>query len=149
MNADYAVKTIPRVRLVAQTRTMRPDEIGQHVEAMFDAVARALGDVPGGLDLPMATYLEVADGLEVIVGYASQGPAPTGCTVVELPEARAVCGVHIGEMSGIGDSWGALHEWIGAEGYTYAGPCREVYVRASSPDQSDWVTELQQPIGPH
>ena len=28
----------------------------------------------------------------------------------------------------------------------YAGPCREVYVRAIPPDQSDWVTELQQPV---
>ena len=26
------------------------------------------------------------------------------------------------------------------------GPCRELYVRAVSEDQSDWVTELQQPV---
>ena len=33
-----------------------------------------------------------------------------------------------------------------ASGAVVAGPCRELYVRAEGEDQSDWVTELQQPI---
>ena len=49
-------------------------------------------------------------------------------------------------MSGIGASWQALHRWVVANGYTFTGPCRELYVRAESEDQADWVTELQQPV---
>lgn len=143
---DYVVKTVPALRLVGQTRVMERDEIGAHLEAMFDAVGRALGDVPGALDTPVAAYHETEGGLEVSAGYAGTQAAPAGCTVVELPEATAVCGVHLGEMSRIGESWQALHRWVVDNGWTYAGPCREVYVRAVSPDQSDWVTELQQPV---
>lgn len=146
VDPDYVVKTVPAVRLVAQRRTMQRDEIGQHLESMFDAVARAIGDVPGAFEVPIATYAETEDGLEVVAGYVGSGPAPEGCLLVDHPEATAVCGVHLGEMARIGESWQALHRWITANGYEYAGPCREVYVRAESPDQADWVTELQQPV---
>mgnify|MGYP001046513038 CR=1 FL=1 len=143
---DYVVKTIPAVRLVAQSRTMQREEIGQHLEAMFQAVASAIGDVRGAFDTPIATYEEVEDGLRVVAGYVATGPAPAGCELVDLPGSSAVCGVHLGEMSRIGESWQSLHRWVVANGYEYAGPCREVYVRAIPPDQSDWVTELQQPV---
>ena len=33
-----------------------------------------------------------------------------------------------------------------ARGLVPSGPCREVYLRATSEDQGDWVTELQQPV---
>ena len=66
--------------------------------------------------------------------------------MIELPGVRAVCGVHLGPMSGVQDSWQRLRNWVVANGYSCAGPCREVYVRAESSDQSDWITELQQPI---
>jgi effector-binding domain-containing protein len=49
-------------------------------------------------------------------------------------------------MARIGESWQALHRWVSDNGYRYDGPCRELYVRAESDDQSDWVTELQQPV---
>jgi effector-binding domain-containing protein len=121
-------------------------DIGLHLEAMFDAVTRAIGDVPGAFETPIATYAETEEGLEVVAGFVGTGPAPASCTLVDYPERTAVCGVHLGEMSRIGESWQALHRWIAANDYRYADPCREVYVRAESPDQSDWVTELQQPV---
>jgi len=40
-----------------------------------------------------------------------------------------------------------VHEEVLARGLVPTGPCREVYVRAVSEDQADWVTELQQPVG--
>jgi DNA-binding transcriptional MerR regulator len=146
MTADHVVKTIPAVRLVAQSRVMQRDDIGPNLESMFESVTRAIGDVPGAFEVPMATYAETEDGLEVVAGFVGAGPAPEGCELVEHPEATAVCGVHLGEMSRIGESWQALHRWVVENGWTYAGPCREVYVRAVSPDQADWVTELQQPV---
>jgi hypothetical protein len=36
--------------------------------------------------------------------------------------------------------------WVLNNGYTFAGPCREFYVRAESEEQGDWVIELQQPV---
>ena len=113
---------------------------------MFDEVSAALRHVDGALDTPVATYAEVDEGMEVRVGYAWGGPAPQGTEAVDLAEATAVCGVHLGEMARIGESWQALHRWVTDNGYRYDGPCRELYVRAESEDQADWVTELQQPV---
>jgi len=39
-----------------------------------------------------------------------------------------------------------MHRWVVENNYAYAGPCRELYVRAESEDQQDWVTELHQPV---
>lgn len=65
---------------------------------------------------------------------------------VSLTETTAVCGVHLGRMDNIQASWQDLHRWVVDNGYTFAGPCRELYVRSEPADQSDWVTELQQPV---
>jgi len=81
---DYVVKTIPAVRLVAQSRTMQREEIGQHLEAMFQAVASAIGDVRGAFDTPIATYEEVEDGLRVV------GPAGHPVTLREVAGAFGV-----------------------------------------------------------
>jgi DNA-binding transcriptional MerR regulator len=144
--ADYVVKTVPAVRLVAQRRTMDREQIGQHLEAMFDGVARAIGDVPGAFDTPMAVYFETDAGMDVAAGFTGTGPAPEGCELVDLPEATALCGVHLGEMARISESWQSLYRWAVDNGYSFAGPAREVYLRAQSPDQADWVTELQVPV---
>ena len=58
----------------------------------------------------------------------------------------AICGIHLGSKERISESWQSIHSEIIARGFVPAGPCRELYVRAVSEDQSDWVTELQQPI---
>ena len=146
MPTDFVVKTIPAVRLIARTATLDPDRLSTSIAPMFDSVAGALGHAEGALDTPIATYAEAEAGLEVVTGYAGSGPAPEGTEIVELPEVSAVCGVHLGPMTGIQDSWQQLHRWVLANGYSYAGPCRELYVKAESDDQSDWVTELQQPV---
>ena len=146
VSPDYVVKTVPAVRLVALTATLDPDRMSEHIEPMFDAVAAALRQICGSLSTPIATYAETEAGMDVVVGYAYPAPPPDGTEVVQLPETTAVCGVHLGPMTGIQASWQSLHHWVIDNGYTFAGPCRELYVRAESADQADWVTELQQPI---
>lgn len=148
MTTDFVVKTVPAVQLIARTATLDPDRLGEHVGPMFDSVAGLLKDTCGALAVPIAAYDEAPEGIRVVTGYAGPGPAPEGTEIVVLPEVRAVCGVHLGPMSGIQDSWQQLHRWVVANGYTHAGPCRELYVKAESDDQSDWVTELQQPVAP-
>lgn len=143
---DYVVKTIPAVRLAARTATLDPDGLGERIEPMFEAVATALRDVGASLATPVAAYAETEAGMDVVVGYAHPGPPPETVEVVDLPECTAVCGVHLGPMSGVQESWQQLHRWVVENGYAFAGPSRELYVRAVSEDQADWVTELQQPV---
>lgn len=146
MSADYVIKSLPAARLVARTATLDPERLGEHIGPMFAAVAEGLAHVPGALATPIATYSITEAGMDVAVGYGYAGDAPFGAEVIDLPAVEAVCGVHLGSMTTIGESWQAMHRWIVDNGHEFAGPCREVYLRAEGEDQSDWVTELQQPI---
>jgi len=146
MSADYVVKSVPAVRLAALTDTLDPAELGQHIGPMFDQVRSQLDAAHASLTTPIATYAETEAGMDVVVGYAYDGAPLPGLNLIDLSAASAVCGVHLGPMSRIGESWQALHRWVTENKYEYAGPCRELYVRAESEDQQDWVTELQQPV---
>ena len=147
MSSDYVVKTIPAVRLAGLTATLAPEELSEHIGPMFDSVGRALTEAGASLAIPIATYAEAENGMEVVVGYACAGTPPDGIETIDLPEApQAVCGVHLGPMVSIRESWQQLHRWVIDNRYTFAGPCRELYVKAESEDQADWGTELQQPV---
>ncbi|WP_029264780.1 MULTISPECIES: MerR family transcriptional regulator [unclassified Microbacterium] len=140
-------KPLPAVRLAA-IRTIVADQpaVAAVVGPAFDAVAEIIGD-QHSLSTPIAEYETLDDGLQVIAGYAYTGPAQAGFEIIELPAAAAaVCGIHLGSMDRIAESWQAIHTEIFARGLVHDGPCRELYVRAVSEDQSDWVTELQQPV---
>jgi effector-binding domain-containing protein len=136
------------VRLAARRAVVATQpEVAAVVGPAFDAVADIIGDVSGTLETPIAEYAHLDDGMAIVVGYAYAGPERAGFEIVELPAMdAAVCGIHLGSMDGIAESWHAIHTEIVARGFVPVGPCRELYVRAVSDDQSDWVTELQQPV---
>lgn len=146
MSADYVVKPVPAVRLAALTDTLDPAELGLRIGQMFGQVQSQLNVAHASLTTPIATYAETEAGMDVVVGYVYGGSPLPGLDLVDLPAATAVRGVHLGPMSRIGESWQAMHRWLVENNYDYAGPCRELYVRADSEDQQDWVTELQQPV---
>ncbi|PQZ60049.1 MULTISPECIES: MerR family transcriptional regulator [unclassified Microbacterium] len=140
-------KPLPAVRLAA-IRLVVADQpaVAGVVGPAFDAVAEIIGDTHS-LTTPIAEYETLDDGLQIIVGYAYAGPAREGFEIVELPAVEdAVCGIHLGSMAHISESWQAIHAEVFARGLVHDGPCRELYVRAVAEDQSDWVTELQQPV---
>lgn len=141
-------KPLPAVRLAArQTVVGSQPEVAGIVGPTFDAIAEIIGGERGALETPIAQYSNNEDGISIAAGYAYDGPERDGFEVIELPAVdAAVCGVHLGSMSGIADSWQAIHSEIIARGFVPSGPCRELYVRAVSDDQSDWVSELQQPV---
>lgn len=141
-------KPLPSIRLAARRMVVADQpEVAGAVGPAFDAVSRIIGDERGTLDTPVALYETVEDGLQIIAGYAYTGPPRDGFEIIELPAVEtAACGVHLGSMEHIAESWQALHSEIFARGLLHSGPCRELYVRAISEDQSDWVTELQQPV---
>lgn len=141
-------KSLPAVRLAARTAAVAEQpEVAGVVGPLFDDVARVLSAAGGSLETPIAQYEAGEDGMRITAGYAATGKIPEGVEAVELPRVpAAICGVHLGPMDRIGESWQAVHAEIIARGYTPSGPCREVYLRAESEDQTDWVTELQQPV---
>jgi DNA-binding transcriptional MerR regulator/effector-binding domain-containing protein len=146
---EIVEKSLPAVRLAARTAVVAEQpQVPGVVEPAFAGVAAALTDAhgPGLLETPIAQYDMGEDGLRIVAGYVYDGEPLPGFEIVELPAADAFCGVHLGSMSGAPASWQALHEEIVARGFAPSGPCRELYVRAEDLDQSDWVTELQQPV---
>lgn len=146
-SAEFIEKPLAAVRLAARTRTVPVEEVGMHVGPLFDAVEAALPDARGLLETPIAEYRLTDEGMHLTVGYAYGGAPVDGVELIDLPAVpSAVCGIHLGAMSGISETWHALHAEMLARGFEPAGPCRELYVRAVSDDQSDWVTELQQPV---
>lgn len=141
-------KSLPAVRLAARRGVVPTQpQVADFVEPSFDAVASIIGDESGSLTTPIAQYDASEAGIEVVAGYAYNGRVRDGFEIIELPSVNlAVCGVHLGSMDRIAESWQSIHAEIIGRGFVPAGPCRELYVRAVSADQSDWVTELQQPI---
>jgi DNA-binding transcriptional MerR regulator len=149
-STEYVRKALPAVRLAGRRATAGSQaEIGEVVEPLFDELARAVSATGGSLRTPIASYqLGDDDVMQIVVGYAYDGDTAPGFEIIELPAVEeALCGVHLGSMETIGDSWQALAQAVDAAGTAPSGPCRELYVRAEPAlDQSDWVTELQQPV---
>lgn len=147
-DSEIIEKPLPALRLAALTVRVatQPEVVGQ-VGPLFDRVADALTAVGASLSTPVAVYEMDEHGVRITAGYVSDDPAPDGLTIVELPAAAsAVSLTHLGVMATIGLSWSAVFEAITERGARAEGPCREVYLRAESEDQVDWITELQQPI---
>ena len=146
MSAEYVVKKVDGLRLAAYTATLETHSMAQHVGPLFDRGIDALAGINVHPTTPIATYEQSDGGMDVVVGFEHSGHAPEGMEIVDVPAGMAVCGVHLGPVERIGESWQALHSWLVENGHEFAGPCREFYVRSDSEDQQDWVTELQQPI---
>lgn len=145
---EIITKPLPEVRLAASTATVRDQRtMASVVGPEFDRLASILGGTIGALDTPIAAYTLTAEGTEVTVGYEYGGEPHPGFEIATLPAAeQALATVHHGSMSRIHLSWQELHEEIRSRGCEPYGPCREFYIRTESSDQSDWITELQQPI---
>ncbi|MGP9780972.1 MerR family transcriptional regulator [Arthrobacter sp. MYb224] len=139
-------KPLPAVRLAAgRFSVSEQPEIAGSLGPLFDQVAGALRGA--SLTTPIAQYTGTENGVDVIAGYLSDAPPSDEFEIIELEEVpEAICGIHLGPMDRIHESWQAVHGEVLARGLVPAGPCRELYVRAESEDQTDWVTELQQPV---
>ncbi|MDN3903274.1 MerR family transcriptional regulator [Arthrobacter sp. YD2] len=141
-------KPLPALRLAARTAAVAEQpEVAGVVGPLFDAVGAALTSAGGTLGTPVAQYAMGEDGMDIVVGFTVSAEVPGDLLTVDLPAVpAAICGVHLGSMDRIGDSWQAVHAEIIARGFAPSGPCREVYLRSDTEDQQNWVTELQQPV---
>ena len=147
---EYVVKSLPGRRLAGRrARAGSQPEIGDVIGPLFGEVAAAVGAAGGCPETGVAVYeFDGEEGLALLAGYDYAGEAAPGFDLVELePIAEGVCAVHLGAMDTIGESWQGLARWIDDQGWRMSGPAREVYLRAwPLDDQSEWVTELQQPV---
>lgn len=138
---------LPALRLAVRTTTV-PDQpsVAGVVGPLFDALEDAVGPDIAGAGPGFALYDMGEFGVQVTTGFAYDGEPGEGFEILEIPAARGLAGVHHGTMAGIGESWRLLHTAVLERGYVPAWPGREVYLRAESEDQLDWITELQQPV---
>jgi len=56
--------------------------------------------------------------------------------------------LHQGPYSTIGEKWGEICQWVEREGYEWAGPGREVYIKCPGTvsSEQELLTEIQIPI---
>ena len=146
---QITVKPLPPVRLASLSEKVATQpEVSAVVGPLFDRVADLLiaaGAEPG---LPIAEYDMDSHGVHITAGFTYDGPPVDGLVIVELPAVEsAYTATHFGAMATIDDSWMALERAIEAAGAQSQRACREVYHESETPDQSNWVTELQQPVG--
>jgi len=142
--------TVYAVRAVAPG--MGPENIGPLIPGLIDGLIDALDSAGTAFQEPSIFWYEPAEQgpeMHVAVSFPVVGdPVPgEGYEVVTLPAVeRAAVFSYRGEMAGIGSAWLQLAEAVAAEGHHLEGPSREVYVENQPRPESEWLTELVQPI---
>lgn len=147
---QFTEKSLPGIPIQQRTATVASQaEISPTIGPMFEDLMRA-GSMLGYPDHGQIAWygdggepMEIGAGVPVVPGLA---PIPDTETVDLEAADRAVVTTHHGDMETIADTWQALHQYLGAQGLTPAGRCREVYLHTPEGRMDDWVTELQQPI---
>jgi len=152
--AKVDLKRVEAMKVVAVEHQGPVREVGEAFSNLFSAFFRQ-GLMPAGL--PLAVFF--AEGEEpdlenmkywACLPVAEEAEVEAPLMYRELPAIEAASVQHQGPYDTMGEAYQALHEWIEQEGYTIAGPPREVYVVAPSPQTpvkpSDYVTEVQLPV---
>ncbi|WP_137846284.1 MerR family transcriptional regulator [Microbacterium sp. 2FI] len=153
IDVDY--RPVEAVTLYAVSTEARGGQVGvpAAIAAAMPGLDTALENARRPLNEPGVFWYEPigdTDDLAVHIAYtADEPPVPgSGYEVVTLPAVPTMATlIHRGDMTGIGESWGALMQQVVADGYRMAGLCREVYLVANGHEPGpDWVTELQVPV---
>ena len=156
MSIEVTYKSVEPLTVYAVTGSapgMGPDNIGPVIGPLIGSLDDALERNGRPINEPSTfvySSIEDSDEVEVTISYpAEPDPVPgDGYHVVELPAIElAATTLHLGDMSGIGDSWMALTDKVVEDGFRISGPAREVYLEATGHEPGpDWVTELVFPI---
>lgn len=143
---DCVAKTLPAARIAGRTTVVaRQPEIAEVIGPLFGEVFERIEAAGGYPEYGVGVYDAIEDGLQVTAGYLCDVDAVPGLEITELPEVGAVTTMHHGPLANAPRTWQALGAWMEANNYEAIGPCREVHLSAKGDDQSDWVTEFQQP----
>ncbi|GAA2010571.1 MerR family transcriptional regulator [Microbacterium ulmi] len=133
-------------------RGMGPENVTPLVDEILPPLIAALDAAGVEYREPGIFWYEEVEGSEDLRVTVSMlaGDDPRegdGYAIVELPAIeRAAVTTYRGDMPGIGRAWNEFSQAIAAAGHRFVGACREVYLESEPLPQSEWVTELQQPV---
>jgi len=149
-------ESVPAVRVATLTRRapgFGNQNIGPVVGPMFPEAQALLNSAGVGIRGAIALYTsdDSGDGSGAIVtaGFVIEDDSADvpGLDVHVLPAVpEAAITTHRGPMDGIDRSWMALMDAVRARGDVPSDAAREVYLTPGDRPQSEWVTELVQPI---
>jgi DNA-binding transcriptional MerR regulator len=155
MDLNVIIKSVPSIRVVETTAispSFESTDIGPTIQPMYPQMIEALIASNTPFVGPSIAYYELIEPsddwcgpVKVHVSFPTTAEAaPDGLHIVELRALKQAATVlHHGPMANADLSVQRLAEWIGAHGYQMVGLTREVYLECESPDQSDWITEIQ------
>jgi DNA-binding transcriptional MerR regulator len=152
---EITFKDVPATRVydaVATAPGFGPENISPVIGPLFDNLYDALSRAGVAVEEPGIAWYEQGEDPDTVYVHAGFGAGPDardgdGYRVIELPALTGAATVtHRGDMPSIGESWGALMEGVERDGYRMSGPARELYLVSQPLPQSEWVTELQQPV---
>ena len=149
-NYEVVVKRL-NAQWVASVRDVIPayQDIGRLFGELYGYVARL-----GAAGVPGATwhddgYKEQDVDAEAFVYLKGRVPETDRVKVRELAAADVASVVHKGAFIRLCDAYNAIMQWIEANGYSVAGPSREIYLHCPQPvrqDDESCVTEIQVPV---
>ncbi len=129
---------------------------GEDVSALVDRILPPLHDAlqASGVEFhePGVFWYENVPGTDDLRVWVSwlAGDSPRvdpAWEVITLPAIeRAAVLAYRGDMAGIGRAWNELTAAVLADGEDPLGSCREVYLESEPLPQSEWLTELVQPV---
>ncbi|GAA1937134.1 MerR family transcriptional regulator [Microbacterium aoyamense] len=153
--ADITYTSLPAVTVYAATAVaggMGPQFVSPVIDEILPPLLHALQESGVEFHEPGTFWyepVEGTDGLRVWVSWiAGDEPVENDAwQVVELPAVEhAAVYDYRGDMPGIGGAYHELMTGLAEAGVELAGPSREVYLESEPLPQSEWLTQLQQPI---
>lgn len=154
MPPEIEIVQVPQRHYVGVRRRVKPSEIGPLCAEVLPQVSGWLGDKGLQRDgMPITVYhsldrktgeFDLQPGGFVDEAVESEGDFTAGVTAA----GDAAHAVHAGPYDTLGETWGALWEWIAAQSRTVSQPAWEVYVTdpGDHPDPEDWRTEIFIPL---
>ncbi len=158
--SSVVVKSVPAQRVVevsAISPSFEPNDVGPTITPLYPQLIDTLTAAGTPFGGPSVAYYELVEPgddwggpVRVHTSFPTTADsAPEGVDLVELPALEtAATLLHHGPMQNADLSIQVIAEWAAANGYRMIGLSREVYLECHSPDQSDWITELQVAIEP-
>lgn len=128
-----------------------PENVSPVVDRILPSLLQALQE--SGVDFrePGTFWYEPVEGsddMRVWVSWIAGGDPVDDAAweVVTLPEVAHAVFDYRGDMPGIGDAWHEFMSGLAEVGVTMTGAGREVYLESEPLPQSEWLTQLQQPV---
>jgi len=149
MSNEVVIKQIP-TQWIASVRETIPNypSVGKLYGEVYSAIPN--GSCGIGVALWHDPEFREQD-VDAEAGFYLQQPvAASGRVQIhELPPVTVASAMHHGAYNRLMEAYDALLRWVGASGYTKAGPIRELYLQNSMPvrqDDESYITEIQVPV---